>query len=108
MTTKRAKAPLPAAAKQYKTVSLAPVLDLKAAAPLAEELLTFRGADLQIDASAVQRIGAQCLQILVAARRTWHDEQCQVLIVDPSDAFRSSAGLLDTARLLFEPVEFRS
>lgn len=53
-----------------KSLILAAVLDLKAAGPLADELLATHGIDIQLDGSAVQRVGALCLQILVAARRT--------------------------------------
>ncbi len=53
-------------------VVLAPVLDLPAAGPLAAALLERRGAPLVIDASAVERLGGQCLQVLLAAHATWH------------------------------------
>ncbi|MHB1304126.1 MAG: STAS domain-containing protein [Acidiphilium sp.] len=47
------------------------VLDLKAASPLAASLLARRGADIEIDGSAVERLGGQCLQVLLAARASW-------------------------------------
>jgi anti-anti-sigma regulatory factor len=47
---------------------LADCLDLTAAAPLKAQLLAARGTPLSLDASAVRRIGAQCLQVLLAAR----------------------------------------
>jgi chemotaxis protein CheX len=53
------------------TLRLNPVLDLNAAGPLAHDLLALRGQDLAVDASAVQRLGAQCLQVLLSAKATW-------------------------------------
>jgi chemotaxis protein CheX len=50
---------------------LAETLDLVAATPLATALLAKRGQDIAIDASAVRRLGGQCLQVLLAARAAW-------------------------------------
>ena len=47
------------------------MLDLKAAAPLAELLLSRRGHDVEVDGSDVERLGGQCLQVLLAARASW-------------------------------------
>lgn len=54
-----------------ETLTLVDVLDRNAAEPLKAELLAFRGQDLTLDASAVQRLGGLCLQILLSARKTW-------------------------------------
>lgn len=56
------------------TVILPAVLDLKAAAPLQAELLAVRGGPVGIDASAVERLGGLCLQVLLSARATWADD----------------------------------
>lgn len=53
------------------TLTLAPVLDLNAAGPLKAEILAHRGQDLTLDASAVERLGGLCLQVLLSAARTW-------------------------------------
>jgi chemotaxis protein CheX len=50
---------------------LVETLDLPAARPLTADLLARRGQDVVIDAQAAQRIGAQCLQVLLAAKATW-------------------------------------
>lgn len=47
------------------------VLDFRAAAPLRESLLAQRGQPLTLDAADVERIGGQCIQVLIAAQRTW-------------------------------------
>ena len=52
-------------------LTLAPVLDLRAAEPLKAELLSRRGEALALDASGVDRPGGLCLQVLLAARKTW-------------------------------------
>jgi chemotaxis protein CheX len=54
-----------------ETLILPDVLDLNAAEPLKAELLALRGHDLLLDASAVQRLGGLCLQVLLSARKTW-------------------------------------
>ena len=48
-----------------ETLILSDVLDLNAA------LLALRGHPVVLDASAVQRLGGLCLQILLSARKTW-------------------------------------
>ncbi len=70
-----------------KTYALSEVLDLKAALPLAEGLLAQRGAELMIDASRVERLGGQSLQILLSAISTWHADGYSIEFVDPSEPF---------------------
>ena len=80
-----------------QTLVLEPVLDLKAAAPLKAALLERRGQPLTIDASGVQRLGALCLQILLAAHHTWADEaqdsDTNLVITPRSEAFDESVRL---------------
>uniref|UniRef100_UPI003783CF50 STAS domain-containing protein n=1 Tax=Methylocella sp. TaxID=1978226 RepID=UPI003783CF50 len=56
---------------EAQIVELAATLDLKAAAPLAAELCSIRGADVLIDGAHVERLGGQCLQVLMSAAATW-------------------------------------
>ena len=46
-------------------------LDASAAAAVKDMLLARRGNALVVDASQVRRVGAQSLQVLIAAARTW-------------------------------------
>jgi len=46
-------------------------LDLAAAPELLDNLRARRGKPTVVDASAVARVGAPCLQVLVSAVRTW-------------------------------------
>jgi chemotaxis protein CheX len=82
-------------------VRLGRVLDLNAAAPLAAELLALRGRDVLVDASAVDRLGAQCLQVLLAARATWAADGAAFELGSPSDEFAATLALLGA------PVEER-
>lgn len=73
---------------------LGQVLDLNAAGPLAHEFLALRGRSVEVDASAVERLGAQCLQVLLSARRTWDADGAEFSLVSPSDEFTSTLALL--------------
>ena len=75
-------------------VRLGPVLDLNAAGPLAAELLALRGADVEVDASAVGRLGAQCLQVLLSARATWAEDGFAFAIVAASPELMAVLELL--------------
>jgi len=80
-----------ATAAEGTVFPLPAVLDLKATGPLTEGLLAMRGQNLVLDASKVERLGTQCVQILMAAAATWKDDMASISIVEPSDSF--SAGL---------------
>ncbi len=54
-----------------RTYELAGSLDLSAASALAEALHKHLGDDLILDGAKVQRLGAPCLQVLLAAARSW-------------------------------------
>ena len=47
------------------------MLDLNAAEPLRQALVEHRGRPLVLDGSQVSRLGGLCLQVLVAAQKTW-------------------------------------
>jgi chemotaxis protein CheX len=73
------------------------VLDLKAAGPLKAALLERRGEALQVDASQVQRLGGLCLQLLLAARRSWADDGQPLSITPRSQAFDDALGQFGAA-----------
>jgi anti-anti-sigma regulatory factor len=58
-----------------QVVTLPASLDLAAAAALKEEFLAKRGQKLRVDGADVARVGVPCLQVLLAARQTWVDDQ---------------------------------
>ncbi len=57
--------------RSQSQLELPALLDLNAAGPLAEALHRRVGEDLVLDGSNVQRLGASCLQVLLAAARAW-------------------------------------
>lgn len=69
-----------------RTFALPAVLDLNAAAPLREQLLALRGGPAILDGSAVERLGGLCLQVLLAARRTWAADGAELRLAEPSEA----------------------
>lgn len=74
-------------------IELPAQLDLTAAAPLAETLKAARGHPVAIDASQVERLGALCLQVLLASRTTWSADSQPFQIHSPSQAFQDAAAL---------------
>ncbi|PSJ49581.1 STAS domain-containing protein [Pseudaminobacter soli (ex Li et al. 2025)] len=70
------------------------VLDLKAAPALAACLAALRGAPLALDAGRVERLGGQCLQVLLAASHGWRADAAALTLSQPSPAF------LDGLRLM--------
>ena len=72
-------------------MELPETLDLKAAGPLRAALLEARGAPVEIDASAVQRLGGLCLQVLLSAEATWATDGHPFVISAASPAFAEGA-----------------
>lgn len=66
------------------TFVLPETLDLRAAGPLAESLLELRGRPLDLDASAVRRLGVAGAQVLLSAARTWASDAAPFSIRDMS------------------------
>jgi chemotaxis protein CheX len=77
-----------------KRLQLPEVLDLTAAAPLAQSLLSRRGAGLTVDASRVRRVGTPCLQVLLAAAATWKAEGVEFRVTKPTEEFLEGGRLL--------------
>lgn len=85
---------LPEPAQAMTPYKLDETLDLRAATPLKAALLERRGADLRIDASAVQHLGGLCAQLLAAAVATWAADGVALTFPAASDAFAQGARLL--------------
>ncbi len=77
-----------------KSLSLAPVLDLNEATALHGKLMELRGSNIQIDASSVERVGAQCVQVLMAGAKAWEDDKLSFKFSKVSDAFRKTTQLI--------------
>ncbi len=84
-----------------KSISLAAVLDLNEATELHGKLMSLRGHDVTIDASAVQRAGAQCIQVLFAAAKCWKEDKKTFKLEKASDALTATMQL---AGVDYEPL----
>ena len=82
------------------SAALPAVLDLNAAGPLASVLLARRGSPLVVDGSAVERMGAQCLQVLLAARQTWEADGLSFQLAAPSNAMTEALAAFGAACLV--------
>lgn len=79
---------------QGKTLLLPAELGHVAAASLFETLSSLIGADITVDGSQVERIGAQCLQILLAAAASWKIDGNVLEFANPSLEFVAGLELL--------------
>jgi chemotaxis protein CheX len=70
-----------------ESMTLPDELDIKAAGPLAANLLAVRGKDLVLNASRIERVGGQCLQVLLSAAAAWNADGAEMTIEEPSPAF---------------------
>ena len=68
-------------------VVLPAVLDIQQAGPLRDQLLALRGHPVTVDASAVDRLGALCLQVLISAQQTWARDGITLAIDQASQSF---------------------
>ena len=80
--------------KGEKTISLAAVLDLNEASTLRGKLVGLRGSNVVIDASGVERIGALCVQVIMAAAKTWNEDKLSFTFSKVSDAFQKTMQLI--------------
>ncbi|MDB5551279.1 MAG: hypothetical protein JWL86_1263 [Rhizobium sp.] len=80
--------------KAAKELSLEKVLDLNEASNLHGKLMSLRGSDLAIDASAVERVGALCIQVLMSAAKTWEEEKLSFTFSKMSDALTKTMQLI--------------
>ena len=91
----------PGANPTHHMLELAPSLDLNTAGPLAEALNRRFGDDLILDGSKVQRLGAPCLQVLLAAARSWTTERDSLTLENPTPR------MIEDLRLMgMDPVTF--
>nr|WP_314092608.1 STAS domain-containing protein [uncultured Shinella sp.] len=77
-----------------KSLSLAPVLDLNEATALHQQLMGLKGNPLVIDASAVERVGALCVQVLMAGAKSWEEEGKSFTFGKVSDPFMKTMQLI--------------
>jgi chemotaxis protein CheX len=80
--------------KGEKTISLAAVLDLNEASALRGKLMGLRGGNVVVDASGVERVGALCVQVIMAAAKTWDEDKLSFTFSKVSDAFQKTLQLI--------------
>jgi chemotaxis protein CheX len=81
-------------------LKLAGILDLNAAAPLKADLAARAGAPLDLDASAVERVGALPLQVLIAAANTWRSLGHNFSVKFATQAFLDDMRLMNASHLI--------
>ena len=77
-----------------RVIELPENLDMPVAAPLAEAFGKLAGEPVEIDASRVNRLGASCLQVMLAAARSWKAASAALTLKNPSPRFLEDLGLL--------------
>lgn len=81
-------------AGKNSSLKLAVVLDLNEAAALHGKLMSLRGNDIVVDASAVERCGTQCVQVLLSGAKTWGEDGKSFSIGAMSGAFEKTIQLI--------------
>ncbi|HEY5236861.1 MAG TPA: STAS domain-containing protein [Rhizomicrobium sp.] len=74
-------------AEKNHVLPLPKVMDRKAARRLASDLLAAKGKPVTLDASHVQRVGGQCLQVMLSAQRSWMADDLPFVVTRPSPLF---------------------
>ncbi len=82
-------------------LTLPGVMDLRAAAPLKTDIDAHKGAPLDLDASQVERLGALCAQILIAAAAAWRSGDLSFRVLNASDAFRDDVARIGATQHVF-------
>ena len=88
------------------SLKLSPVLDLTEASALHGTLMSMRGRNVTIDASEVERVGVQCVQVLIAGARAWQADKKSYVVDKSSDAFANTMQLIgiDTDLLVAKEI----
>ena len=83
-----------------RILALPSILDLRAVAGLKADIEACGDAPIEIDASKVERLGAPCLQVLLAAAKTWMSGGRGWRIASASEAFRDDVRVMGAATKL--------
>jgi chemotaxis protein CheX len=87
-----------------KVYSLPAVMDSTFARKLHADILTMRGAPVNVDAGSVERVSTLCLQVLLSAARTWQAEGLGFSVDQPSDSMKGAFKLLGMENEYFAGV----
>ena len=88
------------------SLKLSPVLALTEASALHGTLMSMRGRHVTIAASEVERVGVQCVQVLIAGARAWKADKKSYVVDKSSDAFAKTMQLIgiDTDLLVAKEI----
>jgi len=86
-----------------RVIELPEQLDMPVAAQLAQSFAALVGEPLAVDGARVQRLGASCAQVMLAAARTWKSEGDALSLQNPSPRLLEDLNLLG-----LEPATFLS
>jgi chemotaxis protein CheX len=75
------------------------------AAPLRASLLALRGRPLDLDASAVAQLATPCVQVLLAAARSWREDGLPLRLAAPSAEMLAVLGHLAVDPALLQSPE---
>ena len=89
-------------AEDGSVLTLPTRLDSAAAEAFRSQLLERQGQPLRLDGQDTTLLGGRCLEILVAARRSWSKAGQQLSITRPSDALRRDLRLLGVSADIIE------
>ncbi len=78
---------------------------MQAAPALAAALRGLRGSALTLVGTDVARLGASCLQVLLAARRGWDADGVALRFDDASPALTATAALMGAQNLFDQPEQ---
>jgi chemotaxis protein CheX len=87
-----------------ETLQLDAVLDLGAAERLHAQLMGLRGRPLEIDASAVERLGGLCVQVLLSAQKTWAADGGDIRLGAASPTFEQTWALFAAPPFACDPA----
>ena len=88
-----------------ETITAAAILNGLNATQLLADLRLKRGSDIVIDVSAARHLGAQCLQVLLAAKKSWMADGKGFVVTNHSPEFQQGLDLLGAADMLAEDGE---
>ena len=89
----------------FAIVRLRPVLNVTSAMATARQFLELRGRNIRVDASQVQHLGGQTVQILLSACRSWAEDGNAFAIAECSEKFIDDLKLFGFAPHQFTAVE---
>lgn len=90
---------------QVHAIELSKNLGLTAAAPLMDSINGAQGQAITLDAANVETLGAQCLQVLLAASHSWASKGQSFQVISASDAFNQGLETLGFTPDTFSQTE---